>query len=193
MRTFLRSTLVLLFLLNACAPGGSSPSGTTASQKTSSGASADYNQMSVTVGQDPGCLNANEPCVSVTICVPGTQNCQTIGGILLDTGSFGLRVFSSALTLSLPDSGLAECAYFGSGTTFGPVSSVDLTMGSEPFVTVPMQIINANYSGQTVSSNVCGSSLDTSPSEAGFRGVLGVGLFTHDCGIYCRVMMESSV
>src|SRR5512140_1262077 len=43
----------------------------------------------------------NEPCVSVTICVPGTSQCQTVPNVLLDTGSTGLRVFKKALTLAL--------------------------------------------------------------------------------------------
>src|SRR5579885_2817883 len=38
----------------------------------------------------------NEPCVSVTVCPPGADasdsRCQVIDGLLLDTGSVGLRV-----------------------------------------------------------------------------------------------------
>src|SRR4051794_15179060 len=41
----------------------------------------------------------NKPCVSVTVCTPGTSTCQTIHDILLDTGSYGLRVFKSVLTV----------------------------------------------------------------------------------------------
>src|ERR1700687_2414070 len=43
----------------------------------------------------------NKPCVSVTICKPGTSTCQTIDDILLDTGSFGLRIFKQVLAVSL--------------------------------------------------------------------------------------------
>jgi Protein of unknown function (DUF3443) len=41
---------------------------------------------------------------SVTVCVPGsTTNCQTIDHVQVDTGSYGLRILSSALTtVSLP-------------------------------------------------------------------------------------------
>src|SRR5690348_5327521 len=49
---------------------------------------------------------ANGVFTSVTVCVPGTSTCQTISDILVDTGSYGLRLLSSsaggALTLSLP-------------------------------------------------------------------------------------------
>lgn len=145
--------------------------------------------MAISIGTDPACTSADEPCVSITICVPGTQTCQTLGGLLLDTGSYGIRIFSNALSLNLPNvsggSPLAECAYFGSGTTFGPVVSADVVMGGEPGITVPIQIIDASYSGQSSFSNPCGTSLDTSPSMAGFNGILGVGLFSYDCGNYC--------
>src|SRR4051794_14396704 len=55
------------------------------------------NTMPVTVG----CGYQNEPCVSVTICEPGTSNCQTIPNVLLDTGSYGLRLFSCSVGLTL--------------------------------------------------------------------------------------------
>jgi hypothetical protein len=78
----------------------------------------------------------NEPLVAVKICSPGhTQEseCQVIRNILLDTGSFGLRVFKSAInsnveltsnTVSVPSFGtydLAQCAIFGTGATWGPI------------------------------------------------------------------------
>ena len=36
------------------------------------------------------------------MCVPGTTTCQTIDHVQVDTGSFGLRLLASQLTLSLP-------------------------------------------------------------------------------------------
>ncbi len=35
----------------------------------------------------------NKACVSVTVCNPDLSVCQTVNDILLDTGSYGLRVF----------------------------------------------------------------------------------------------------
>ena len=32
---------------------------------------------------------------SVTICVPGTSSCQTLDGVLVDSGSSGLRLLAS--------------------------------------------------------------------------------------------------
>ncbi len=129
----------------------------------------------------------NKPCVSVTICMPGTNTCQTIKDIILDTGSYGLRIFSQALTISLPtvSSGggaLTECAQFADGSAdWGPVKTADVVLGSEPAITVPIQVIDANF-GAVPSS--CGTP-DAGPSDAGFNGILGVGLFAQDCGGYC--------
>src|SRR5579885_1364060 len=107
------------------------------------------NTMSVTVnGSLCGPASdqyANEPCGSVTICVPGTSNCQTISNLLIDTGSSGLRVFSSVVTLPLTtvSSGsgtLAECVAFGDGSTmWGPIATAAVQMGGEPAVNVPIQ------------------------------------------------------
>src|SRR5471030_982150 len=61
---------------------------------------------------DAGPLPTTNPSVntlftSVTVCVPGTTTCQTIDHIEVDTGSFGLRILSEALTLALPVETLA--------------------------------------------------------------------------------------
>src|SRR6185437_10849196 len=81
---------------------GSIPGGNLVSEGAVGGASA--NAISVTVGAGSVCGNysnggtLNQPCTSVTICLPGsTTQCQTIPDILVDTGSYGLRVFASAL------------------------------------------------------------------------------------------------
>ena len=46
--------------------------------------------------------DADEAFTSVTICVHGTNTCQTIDHIQVDTGSEGLRLISSVLTTALP-------------------------------------------------------------------------------------------
>ena len=133
----------------------------------------------------------NEPCVSVTICSPGTSTCQTIDNVLLDTGSYGLRIFKSILTVSLTQvasgsGSLTECIqYYDNSADWGPVQLADIILGNEPAVRVPIQIIDSTFSG----SNSCSLSgqytLDNSPAETGFNGILGVGLFTEDCGSEC--------
>lgn len=134
----------------------------------------------------------NEPCVSVTICNPGTSTCQTIPGILLDTGSFGLRIFKSVLnanislpsvTVTTPSGSLAECAPFGSATFWGPVKTADVYLGNEPAApSVPIQIFDSSYA--TVPSS-CTLTSSQSPATAYFNGILGVGVLNQDCGSGC--------
>src|ERR1700737_2949187 len=63
---------------------------------------------------------------SVIVCTPGTSTCQTIDHIQVDTGSSGLRILASALTLSLPlqttssGAAIAECVQFVDGSSWGP-------------------------------------------------------------------------
>jgi hypothetical protein len=129
----------------------------------------------------------NKLCVQVTVCTPGTTTCQTVSDILLDTGSYGLRIFNQALTVPLtqvtvPGGNLAECIQFVDGTAdWGPVKSANVVLGGEPAVTVPIQVIDATFS--TVPAG-CGTP-EASPAVAGFNGVLGVGLFDQDCGPGC--------
>src|SRR6266853_4510191 len=81
-----------------CGETGTSPS----SPGSSSGGTTTSNVLPIAVNAGPTNNALNQPFASVTICVPGTSNCQTIGGILVDTGSVGLRILSSALTVPLP-------------------------------------------------------------------------------------------
>jgi Protein of unknown function (DUF3443) len=133
----------------------------------------------------------NEPCVSVTICSPGTSNCQTIDNILLDTGASGLRIFKSILTVSLTQAtsgsgSLTECIQYNDNSAdWGPVQLADIILGNEPAVRVPIQIIDSTFSGYNSCSLNGQYTLDTNPTTTGFNGILGVGLFTEDCGSDC--------
>jgi hypothetical protein len=134
--------------------------------------------------------NPNTAFVSVKVCTPGTSTCQTIDHILLDTGSYGLRIFRSALNGALPSptSGLAECIAFldGSGE-WGPVQTADVYLGGEPVVTVPIHVIDPTFAAGQIPA-ACSPpnvSLDQNPSQAGYNGILGVGLFAQDCGSGC--------
>jgi hypothetical protein len=82
--------------------------------------------------------------------------------------------------------------YFVSSTEWGSVHTVDVVLGGEPAVLVPIQVIDPTFAGQYTStgqpqpaSNICGVAVvDSSPSQAGFNGILGVGLFPFDSGFY---------
>ena len=170
--------IALTVLLGCGNSGGSGPSGP--------------NVLSITI--DPSsaavCTSANLPCTQVTICQPSTSDCQTIADVLVDTGSSGLRIFASAVRIPLSSSNLGECMYFGSGTEWGRVHTVDVALGGEPAVLVPVHVIDPTFAGQYTSTgqpalNICGvGAVDSSPVQAGFNGILGVGLFPFDSGFY---------
>lgn len=172
---------VLLGCGNSGSSGPSSPSG-----------ASGPNVLAITV--DPAsaavCTFANALCTQITICQPSTSNCQTIADVLVDTGSSGLRIFASTVTITLPASHLGECMFFGGATDWGRVQSVDVVLGGEPAVLVPIHMIDPTFAGQYTSggqpaSNVCGVAVvDSSPLQAGFNGILGVGLFPFDSGFY---------
>jgi hypothetical protein len=152
------------------------------------------NVLPVQVGGSSLCGSSpNTPCVSVTVCTPGTTNCMVIPNILVDTGSVGLRIFSQTLSQSfcntlppLKDSTgtpVAECAQFGSSNDWGGVVTAKVQLAGEPAISsLPIQIINSTYA--TMPSS-CGS-VDLNPAQAGINGILGVGLFKADCGSDCQ-------
>lgn len=183
-----RLPLALALLLAACGGGGGSGGGVASSQAPID-TSGQPNVLTVSV-DGPGCAAGpylNEPCVSVTVCEPGTANCQAIHGLLLDTGSTGLRVFSQVLTLSLPSimagaQPVAECVnYLDGSSQWGPVVEADVVLGGEPAVRIPIQLIDATYA---VPPSACAGA-DPSPAAAGFNGILGVATFQEDCGTAC--------
>ena len=131
---------------------------------------------------------------TVTLCVPGTSTCQDVDHIVVDTGSTGLRILSSQLTITLPTSkdasnnSIGNCAQFGNFTyQWGPVAKADVKMAGEVASAVPIQIVGA--------ANFPDVPLDCSDydylfpaqdvSELGFNGILGVGVSRQDCGTLC--------
>jgi len=137
----------------------------------------------------------NKPCVSLTVCIPGTSTCQVVTDLLLDTGSYGLRIFKQALSVSLPQvtvgaGSLAECVQFADGSSeWGPVRLASVILGNEPAVQVPIHVVDATFGSL---SSACRNA-DASPATAGFNGILGVGLFTHDCGGLCTSSANNGI
>jgi hypothetical protein len=168
------------------------------------GSTANVQAISVTTGPTAGPpLNSpyiNGAFTSVTICVPGsTTSCQTISGILVDTGSSGLRILSSALTsVSLPQqtgangAPVVECLPFVDGITWGPVQTADMTIAGEQAKSLPIQVIgSSNFS--TI-PNACTSfgAPEDDLSTLGANGILGVGPAAQDCGTACTVSGPSN-
>lgn len=177
-------------------PGSCSVTASSNTVTTSTAVPTGINVMSVTVngalcGND---AYPNEPCTSVQVCTPGGA-CATISNLLVDTGSYGLRVFKSVLTAAgvtatpISTGGgrtLAECVGFGDGSSeWGQVGLVDMILGGESKITnVPIHVIEHDFSAPPAHCSASGSTPDIDPS-IGFNGILGVGLFAEDCGVGC--------
>lgn len=183
----------LALLLAACNSGGSST-------KVSSGTppSGD-NVMRLTVNGALCSASAgypNKPCVEVKVCAPGTTQCQVVDDVLLDTGSFGLRIFRQALgSLTLPSvasgaGALATCVQFADQSSdWGPVQLADVVLGGEPAVRTPIHVLDATY---TTVPSTCPNP-ETDPATAGFNGILGVGVFAQDCGPGCASIPDNGL
>jgi hypothetical protein len=144
-------------------------------------------------GGPPGTGLADVPFVSVTICVPGTKNCQTIDYLNVDTGSSGLRVISSVLLsgLALPQQTattgepLVECMQFASGYTWGSVRLADVEIAGEVAAGVPIQVIgDPAFSSVPSDCSSIGPSNDDL-SSLGSNGLLGINQIVPDCGDAC--------
>jgi len=175
-----------------CGGGGSSKSNST--PPTNTPASSGSNVAPISVNGGPVGNYDDAAFASVTVCVPGTSNCQTISGLLVDTGSSGLRILSSALTsVTLPQqkapdgNPVAECLTFLASFTWGPVQTADVQIGGEKASAVPIQVLSDTDfkvpSGCTSSGFKSADTLQT----LGANGILGVGLFAQDCGGACAL------
>jgi len=193
-------TVLIFVLLTAGCGGGGGSGGASAPQGNSSNTSSALNVLPITVN-DP--TYPNKPTVSVTVCTPGTSSCQTINNILLDTGSYGLRIFRqiplnvSLSQVTVASGSLAEClTYIDGSGEWGPVQIADVVLGGETASNVPIQVIDATYFSSAIPSacrppNVIG--LDQNPGSAGFNGILGVGLFANDCGQGCTSRANNGI
>lgn len=186
--------LAIMMLVGGCGGGGNTPKTGTSSNNTIAGMAANVQPITV----DPGPANfVNTLFTSVTVCVPGTANCQTIDHVQVDTGSSGLRIMASALPggVVLPpqlDQGanpIAECMQFADGYSWGPVKLADVKIaGEQTSAKIPVQVI-----GDPVYSGIPNSCSSSGPAENtvatfGANGLLGVGVLKQDCGSMCATV-----
>lgn len=179
------------FALAGCG-GGSSHSSTMIPVATSGS-----NVQPVVVNSGPTNSYANGVFTSVKVCAPSSSNCQTIDGILVDTGSYGLRLLSSAgggpLTLALPQENatdgnpLGECAGFVSGYTWGPIKTADVSISGESASSLPVQVVDPTFSAVPQPCKNGGVPENDTLQTLGANGILGVGPFVQDCGTQCQV------
>ena len=169
---------------------GCGGSGSKTNTNTNTIVTSGSNVQPITVGSGPTGNYTNGAFTSVTVCVPATTTCQTIDGVLVDTGSSGLRLLSSALTISLPQqkagdgNPVVECLPFVSGYTWGPVQTADIQISGEKASAVPIQVMSDTDFPVPGACADRGSSEDTL-SALGANGLLGVGNFAQDCGGAC--------
>jgi hypothetical protein len=159
--------------------------------------SSNANVQPITVNSGPSGNYANGAFTSVTVCVPGSSTCQTIDGVLVDTGSSGLRILSSALTISLTQqkasdgNPVVECVPFVSGYTWGPVQTADIQMSGETASSLTIQVLSDSAFPVPGACSSNGPAEDTL-NALGANGILGVGTFVQDCGDACAVTGASN-
>jgi len=171
--------------------GGSALNNTSPPPITTSG----NNVQPITVNSGPANNYANGVFTNATVCVPSTMTCERINEVLVDAGSYGLRLLSSAgngaLTLSLPAQNgangnpLAECAPFVSAFTWGPVMTADITLSGEHAGNVSLQVIDPTFSSIPSACTNTGLPNNDTLARLGANGILGVGPFAEDCGTSC--------
>jgi hypothetical protein len=156
---------------------------------------APVNTVAVTVDTGPqGATSFNIPFVDVTVCRPGTNVCQTIDHVMVDTGSYGLRLVKPLdPSLGLPavkaasGAAVGECGQFVSGYTWGAIAQADVKLGGETASAQSVQVIGQAPAGMATPPAACsniGKNIGT-VATLGANGILGVGLFKEDCGTAC--------
>ncbi len=207
-RRFPHLIAAVALLLAGCGGGGGGGSSTSSvpiptgdCNAAATAPSVASNQTLISVAQNPAVATSsnpyttvNLPFVSVTLC-DGNQHCQTIDHVVVDTGSYGLRVLHSVLqpqlALNPSTSGagtLAECASFLSGYMWGGVFSATVQIGGETTTrAIPVEIIDDDNAltlpPAPVSCSNGGTNIGTLNGIGG-NGLLGLGLFVADEGTY---------
>jgi len=195
-RVLIFGTLLLVAQVSSPQCGSTTPAAPDGSGPAIAAAASNVLPIAVNGGPTNDALNS--VFATVTVCVPGTSNCQTIGGILVDTGSYGLRIASSALTLSLPQqtgtSGapVVQCFAFLDSVTWGPVVTADVRLAGEQASAIPIQVIGTDRFPSIPSGCSSQGSPEETVSDLNANGILGIGLGIHDCGSDCTIVGPSN-
>jgi Protein of unknown function (DUF3443) len=139
--------------------------------------------------------------VTATVCVPSTTTCTTIDHVLVDTGSVGFRVLSSALgSVVLPGQNasdgnpMAECYIAPTGYAWGPIALAQVQVSGEIATSIPVEVIApSNFASAPASctGQTTGGALSTvNTLEA--KGILGIGFWAQDCGTACAASPQST-
>lgn len=153
--------------------------------------SLNYTTVTVEPFTASGYTNTNTPYITLQIC-NGTH-CLNVDHVILDTGSYGLRLRAdfpglSALGLPAVSNGtapVAECSQFLSGYIWGGVYSATVKIAGETTTqAIPVQLFNdPNFPSTPSSCSSSGSNVG-SLGALGGNGLLGIGVLVHDTGPY---------
>lgn len=141
----------------------------------------------------PSTIYPNGAFISVLVCSPSSGACQTIPDVLVDTGSYGLRLLASEVTVPLVplsdtnNNTLYDCISFLDGSyLWGAVAPANIVLGGELSPSTSVQIIANPSFGipNSCSNNGTGTNEDTQ-ATLGANGILGVGPEPFDCGTAC--------
>jgi hypothetical protein len=187
----LKMGLCAVLCLSAIACGGGDAGGGTTPPPPPPATTNNTASVIIDEGPDPSTsASVNTMFTSVTVCVPGsTTSCQTIDHIQVDTGSYGLRLLASVLTLTLPvetlasGGSLAECTQFVDGFSWGPITTADLQIAGETAKSLPVQVIgDSRFTNIPTECSGTGLTEEDTVSTFGANGILGIGPFESDCG-----------
>lgn len=184
---------MLLALAGGCFGGKGGPSGVTQPPPTP-------NVATITVDSGPtgatGATGAiNRPYVTVHVCAAGSSTqCADIDHVVVDTGSWGLRLIRSSLMAAKVTLGpetdaqgntIEECTTFASGEAWGPVALADVTIAGEKAAKIPVQVLDDTQAGAPAPASCGSSGLINGVADWAANGVLGIGVFAQDCGPAC--------
>ena len=146
------------------------------------------NVVPIEVNPGPAGDYVNGLFASLTVCVPGTGTCQTIDGLLVDTGSVGIRI--PRLRAGHGAAGAHQRRWRAAGGVrtvpgpgrLGPPAHRRRAAGVRAHSSVPIQVID---DGRFRRPPDCTGVPITDVRSLGANGVLGLGMFARDCGEPC--------
>jgi Protein of unknown function (DUF3443) len=151
------------------------------------------NVVPITVDGGPSGNVTDVGYISVTLCAPGdASNCQTLDHISIDTGSIGLRLIGASLNPSLLNAlpntmvaggALSECYAYADGYVYGSVRTADFTIGGEVSASMPFHVLG-DLATTPADCAMLGNP-ESNIGAFGANGIIGIGLFTPDCGDAC--------
>lgn len=206
--------------LVACGGGGAGAGGSTASSGAAAPTStpplsfgppatagsgslpaAAANVLPITFDRGVRGTSFNAPFVTVSVCTPGGSTCRDIDHVLVDTGSYGLRLLASAVPaeLALPvvrtqdGAAVAECVQFTGGFAWGSVSIADVRLGAQAIAALPVQVIGDPAPAFATPPPRCSDAGSNLGARLDVNGILGVGMLRYDCGPACATGTAPSI